>query len=55
MKTINPEPISPGLLSHFATFQSRGGLLRLNLRVSFRRLAWRWLVGGADAAFQNFR
>ena len=49
MKTINPEPISPGLLSHFATFQSRGGLLRLNLRVSFRRLAWRWLVGGADA------
>jgi lipopolysaccharide/colanic/teichoic acid biosynthesis glycosyltransferase len=49
-----PPPISPGLLDHFASFESRGGLLRLNLHVSARRLAWRWLVGGADAAKRVF-
>jgi lipopolysaccharide/colanic/teichoic acid biosynthesis glycosyltransferase len=50
MNTIDHRPVSPDLLGHFATFQSRSGLLRLNLRLYLRRLAWRWLVGGADPA-----
>ncbi|HWA10526.1 MAG TPA: sugar transferase [Opitutaceae bacterium] len=40
--------VSPLLLGHFATFQSRLGLWRLQLRFRLRRLAWRWLIGGGD-------
>ena len=50
MNKTNPDPVSPELLGHFAAFQSRGGLFRLNLRHSLRRLAWRRLVGSADSA-----
>jgi lipopolysaccharide/colanic/teichoic acid biosynthesis glycosyltransferase len=48
MKMIKSTPVSADLMGHFATFQSRGGLFRLNLRHSLRRVAWRWLVGGSD-------
>src|ERR1017187_11278 len=50
MNKTNPGPVSPELLGHFTAFQSRGGLFRLNLRHSLRRLAWRRLVGSADSA-----
>ncbi len=50
MKTAHPSHVSPDLLGHFATFQSRSGLFRMNVRFSLRRAAWRWLVGGADGA-----
>lgn len=48
MKAAPPLLINPLLLGHFASFQSRLGLWRLRIRFSLRRLAWRWLVGGAD-------
>lgn len=41
-------PISPQLLRHFATFQSRLGLWRMKKRFALRRLAWRWFVESAD-------
>ena len=49
---MKPDPsllISPRLLGHFATFQSRLGLWRLRTRFIGRRLAWRWFVEGSDA------
>jgi len=48
MKTSQINRISPDLLGRFASFQSRGGLLRLNVHLSMRRLALKWLVGAAD-------
>ena len=48
MKATSRLPVSPLLLGHFATFQSRFGLWRLRNHFRMRRLAWRWLVGGAD-------
>lgn len=50
MNFTSPASISPQLLGHFEGFQSRSGLLRLRVYVWARRLAWRWLVDGADAA-----
>jgi lipopolysaccharide/colanic/teichoic acid biosynthesis glycosyltransferase len=50
MKTNQPKRVSPHLMGHFATFESRSGLFRLNVRTSMRRLAWRWLTGSADGA-----
>jgi lipopolysaccharide/colanic/teichoic acid biosynthesis glycosyltransferase len=50
MMTNKPRRVSPLLLGHFATFESRSGLFRLNVRTSMRRLAWRWLMGSADGA-----
>lgn len=43
-----PPPAS--LLGHFASFQSRWGLRRLLTYVWLRRLAWRWLLDGAETA-----
>lgn len=43
-----PPNLEPELLGHFARFQSRAGLARLRATVWLRRLAWRWLTGGAD-------
>lgn len=40
----------PELLGHFRRFQSSFGLRRLRFYVWTRRLAWRWLVEGTDAA-----
>ncbi len=50
MQTNTGTSISPDLLGHFATFESRGGLFRMQLRLSLRRLAWKCIVNGADAA-----
>lgn len=41
-------PISPQLLKHFATFQSRLGLWRMKKRFALRRLAWRWFVESSE-------
>jgi lipopolysaccharide/colanic/teichoic acid biosynthesis glycosyltransferase len=46
----NSNSISRELLDHLSSFESRGGLMRLNLRMSVRRLAWKWLLAGADIA-----
>ncbi len=48
MKTSNPSRICPELLGHFATFESRRGLFRLNLGFSLRRLSWKWLMRSAE-------
>ncbi len=45
-----PGAIHPDLLGHLETFGTRTGLLRLNLRFSLRRLAWRSFVCGFDRA-----
>lgn len=42
------------LLGHFEDFQSRTGLWRLRLFMWARRLAWCWLVDGADATKRAF-
>jgi lipopolysaccharide/colanic/teichoic acid biosynthesis glycosyltransferase len=41
MKPKEPKQVPPELLGHFATFESRRGLFRLNLGYSVRRIAWR--------------
>jgi lipopolysaccharide/colanic/teichoic acid biosynthesis glycosyltransferase len=48
--TDSIERVSAELLGHFATFESRSGLFRLQMRLSLQRLAWKWLVRGTDAA-----
>jgi lipopolysaccharide/colanic/teichoic acid biosynthesis glycosyltransferase len=48
MNTRTPKSVSPDLLGHFDTFQSRRGLYRLNLYFSLRRLMSRWFVRSAD-------
>ena len=48
MNTRTPKSVSPDLLGHFDTFQSRRGLYRLNLYFSMRRLTARWFVRSAD-------
>jgi lipopolysaccharide/colanic/teichoic acid biosynthesis glycosyltransferase len=50
MTTNHLNRASPKLMGHFAAFQSRRGLFRLNFRMSVQRLAWKWLLGSADAA-----
>jgi lipopolysaccharide/colanic/teichoic acid biosynthesis glycosyltransferase len=50
MKICHPNCIGPDLMGHFASFSSRRGLLRLNLRCSLRRFTWKWLLSGADVA-----
>jgi lipopolysaccharide/colanic/teichoic acid biosynthesis glycosyltransferase len=47
MKPKEPKRISPELMGHFATFESRSGLLRHNLRHSARRVAWRALTSSS--------
>jgi lipopolysaccharide/colanic/teichoic acid biosynthesis glycosyltransferase len=49
MKTGGIDRISADLLGHLAAFESRGGLLRMQMHLSLRRLAWKWLVSGTDA------
>ena len=43
-------PVSPQLLGHFEDFQSPAGLWRLRVSMWARRVAWRCLIDGADAA-----
>jgi lipopolysaccharide/colanic/teichoic acid biosynthesis glycosyltransferase len=50
MNTTQYHRASPQLMGHLAEFESRRGLIRLNLRMTMRRLAWKWLVGSADVA-----
>jgi lipopolysaccharide/colanic/teichoic acid biosynthesis glycosyltransferase len=50
MKMIQPARVSPQLMEHLAEFQSRRGLIRLNLRMSLRRIGWKWLLGSAGVA-----
>jgi len=50
MSPLTRPPIKPGLLNHLASFESRTGLWRLNLRGAARRLACRGRVAGADFA-----
>lgn len=49
MKANPPVSISPRLLGHFSTFQTRLGLRRMKTRFAVRRLAWRWFVESASA------
>ena len=49
MKSDQSLLISPRLLGHFATFQTRLGLWRLRTQFAGRRLAWRWFVESSDA------
>lgn len=44
-----PNTIDPRLMGNFSSFQSSTGLWRLKMRVAFRGLAWRCVVGGAKA------
>ncbi len=53
MKTITPTAVRPDLLGHFASFQSRRGLLRLNVGFSLRRLARKCLARGTESAKRN--
>ena len=50
MKIPTPKPISPELLEHFDTFQSRRGLFRLNLNFSVHRLALKWITRSTDVS-----
>ena len=50
MNTGNPSGVSPDLLEHLASFESRGGLIRLSMIFTLRRLAWKCLMAGADVA-----
>jgi lipopolysaccharide/colanic/teichoic acid biosynthesis glycosyltransferase len=50
---MKPSPeisVRPDLLGHFASFQSRTGLFRLNTRFMLRRLTWQAVLKGADAS-----
>jgi len=54
MKTTTHNHISPELLEHFDTFQSRRGLLRLSLNFSVRRIALKWIIRSADVSKRTF-
>jgi exopolysaccharide biosynthesis polyprenyl glycosylphosphotransferase len=47
MKPATERPLSPELLDHFASFGSPWGRRRLQWYLGWKRLSWRWLVGGA--------
>ena len=48
MKPTDTKKVSRELMGRFASFESRGGLLRLNVRHSFRRIALKGFLGMAD-------
>jgi lipopolysaccharide/colanic/teichoic acid biosynthesis glycosyltransferase len=50
MNPLRHPSISPGLMGHFASFESRTGLARLHLRLVARRAGYRLLSGSADFA-----
>ncbi|MEO5959187.1 MAG: sugar transferase [Opitutaceae bacterium] len=47
MSTTPVRPVPPELIAHFATLDSPWGRKRLQLYLGWKRLMWRWLVGGA--------
>jgi exopolysaccharide biosynthesis polyprenyl glycosylphosphotransferase len=50
MNTATDPSVPPELLAHFATFGSPWGRWRLQAYLSWKRLAWRWVLGGAQLA-----
>jgi lipopolysaccharide/colanic/teichoic acid biosynthesis glycosyltransferase len=50
MDKLRPKPIPPELMGHFATFESRSGLFRLNLSSKLRRRARVAVLQGTDIA-----
>jgi lipopolysaccharide/colanic/teichoic acid biosynthesis glycosyltransferase len=50
MRAAQPDCVSAELLEHFASFESRAGLLRMSFLFSMRRLAWKCLLAGADVS-----
>ena len=50
-----PEPkLPPRVLDHFAAFESPWGRRRHQLYLGWKRLMWRWLIGGAYATKRVF-
>jgi lipopolysaccharide/colanic/teichoic acid biosynthesis glycosyltransferase len=50
MNTDQPKPVSSDLLSRFASYGSRSGIVLLNAGYSKRRIARSWLLGSAEGA-----
>jgi len=50
MKPVAPNRVRPDLLGHFASFESRTGLLRLNARFVLRRFVLKVILKSADVA-----
>jgi lipopolysaccharide/colanic/teichoic acid biosynthesis glycosyltransferase len=50
VKPIPPNRVRPELLGHFASFESRTGLLRLNARFALRRVVGKVTLRSADVA-----
>jgi exopolysaccharide biosynthesis polyprenyl glycosylphosphotransferase len=47
MNTATDPKLSPRILDHFAAFESPWSRRRHQLYLAWKRLMWRWLVGGA--------
>jgi exopolysaccharide biosynthesis polyprenyl glycosylphosphotransferase len=47
MKSATERPVSPELMNHFANLNSPWGRRRLQWYLAWKRVSWRWLVGGA--------
>jgi exopolysaccharide biosynthesis polyprenyl glycosylphosphotransferase len=47
MNPATERRLRPELIQHFETFDSPWGRRRLQFYLGWKRLAWRWLVGGA--------
>jgi exopolysaccharide biosynthesis polyprenyl glycosylphosphotransferase len=47
MKPVPETRVSPELLNHYATFGSPWGRRRLEWYLAWKRVSWKWLVGGA--------
>ena len=47
MNTATDPKLPPRVLDHFAAFETPWGRWRHQLYLGWKRLAWRWLVGGA--------
>jgi lipopolysaccharide/colanic/teichoic acid biosynthesis glycosyltransferase len=47
MNTVTDSKLPPRLLDHFAAFESPWGRRRYQLYLGWKRLMWRWVIGGA--------
>src|SRR3954471_23196962 len=47
MNTATDRKLPPHVLDHFASFESPWSRRRHQLYLAWKRLMWRWLVGGA--------
>ena len=50
MNTATESKIPPRVLEHFAAFESPWGRRRHQVYLGWKRLVWRWVVGGAHVA-----